>query len=434
MNGLAKKYFSKADKIVFLQKGDYLFRKGEQNNHLYLLQSGRMKGFDPQDQGVFFEAESGDFIGLHSFFSLVSTTRMSVVALEDSVLPYISKSDFSHDDADELNADFMPAVIFMMIKRQEQAHQASLRHQKILEDMQEVERLASLGQLSAGVAHELNNAITVISRGSDYIIKQVLDQLKCNAFETEMINAGLSQGRYVSSAEARKVARDLKKLHPSFSDAKLRDYARTGMGERLASQPLETAQRAFNLWNLGASLHDLQLAVQQSEHVINSMRSLASTNVIRQAGCDINGSIRHAVSLLSNPLKKVSLELQLGDIPPVFGNSAELVQIWTNIMKNAADAMSGQTQQASRLSVKTDQHNGRVRVQISDSGPGIPDGIVDEIFKPHVTTKKTGQTFGLGLGLTIVEKIVKRYDGDMNVDSSPQGTTFTVTIPIGANA
>ena len=236
MNGLAKKYFSKADKIVFLQKGDYLFRKGEQNNNLYLLQSGRMKGFDPQDQGEFFEAESGDFIGLHSFFSLVSTTRMSLIALEDSVIPYISKGDFSHEDADELNADFMPAVIFMMLKRQEQAHQASLRHQKILRDMQEVERLASLGQLSAGVAHELNNAITVISRGSDYIIQQVLDQLKCNSFETEMINAGLSQGRYVSSAEARKVARDLKKLHPSFSDAKLRDYARTGMGERLESR------------------------------------------------------------------------------------------------------------------------------------------------------------------------------------------------------
>lgn len=431
MNGLAKKYFSNADKIAFIQKGEYLFRKGEQNNCLYLLQSGKMKGFDPSDQGEFFEADSGDFIGLHSFFSFVSTTRMNVMALEDSVLPYIRKDDFTHEDADQLAADFMPAVVQMLIKRQEQAHQANLRHQKVLKEMKEVERLASLGQLSAGVAHELNNAITVISRGSDFVIQQVMEQLKCNPFETEMIQAGLDKGRFVSSSEARKIARDLKKAHPAFSDAKLRDYARTGMGERLAREKLEVAQRCFNLWNLGASLHDLQVAVRQSEHVINSMRSLAATNVLRQDGCDINGSIKQAVSLLSNPLKSVTLDLQLGDIPAVFGNGAELVQIWTNLIKNAADAMDTVPKKDSRLTVVTDETDGYVRVRIMDSGPGIPQDIIKEIFKPHVTTKKSGQTFGLGLGLPIVQKIVKRYQGELTVDTSPAGTTFTVTIPIG---
>ncbi|MBZ0166746.1 MAG: GHKL domain-containing protein, partial [Candidatus Omnitrophica bacterium] len=297
-------------------------------------------------------------------------------------------------------------------------------------DMQEVERLASLGQLSAGVAHELNNAITVISRGSAHIIEQVLQQLQCNSFETEMINAGLHKGRVVSSAEARKIARELKKDYP-FSDAKLRDYARTGMGELLANEPLEVAQRAFSLWNLGASLHDLQLAVKQSEHVINSMRNLASTNVVRQPGCDINGSLEHALSLLSNPLTSVTLKKEFGSVPPVFGNSAELVQIWTNIVKNAIDAMEGIPKKDAQISIRTEVNDGFVQVTLIDSGPGIPPDIVDEIFKPHVTTKKSGQTFGLGLGLTIVQKIVKRYDGDLSVSSSPAGTTFIVKIPIG---
>lgn len=431
METLIKKYFSNPDKCIRLKKGAFLFHQGEDNNRLYLIKRGSLKGFDPQDQGVYFKAYVDDIIGLNSFFSYISKTLMSVMAIEDSELLYIDRNDTDAQNTAQFTADFMPAVAHMLNKRHVQSHQNSLERQKQLQEIKEVERLASLGQLSAGVAHELNNAITVISRQSEHIINEALQYIKCNELEAKLLNAGLTQGRVISSGQARDMAKRLKK-NSSFSDAKLRDYARTGMGEELAQQKLDVAQRAFGLWNLGASLYDVQLAVKQSEHVINSMKSLSSTHVIRKINCDINQSIKNALALLNNSLKYVELTTELdANLPHIYGETGELVQVWTNIIQNAVDAMKETGSDENHLLVKSEALAKHIVVTIRDSGPGIPEKMINEIFKPHVTTKIQGQTFGLGLGLTIVQKIVNSYSGHIDVTSSDEGTTFAVKIPIG---
>ncbi len=432
MDKIKERYFSDPSKAISLKKDELLLKKGEVNQRLFRIESGNLNGFDPNDKGAHFQVGENDFVGLHSFFTPSSIAQMSVVALQDSVVRYFERDIFSVDDEERKNIvdDFMPIVMQRLVERQRQIQEANRDRRHALKEMKEIDRLTSLGQLSAGVAHELNNAITVIGRGSEQISKDVLEYLRCSPIEEEMLNVGLQKGRVVSSVEARADSKALKKKS-NFTEEELRDYARTGLGEKLIKETGEVARRAFELWNLGATLHDLQIAGKQAEHVVISMRSLASTDAVRQNGCDVNESIQKAIALLANPIKNIDLTLELNEIPTIYGNSGELVQVWTNIIRNALDAMEESSQEEASLLVRTEPAGGKAKITIKDNGSGIPDEMIDEVFKPHVTTKKEGQTFGLGLGLTIVQNIIKQYSGDLSVESSLAGTTFTITIPTG---
>ena len=102
----------------------------------------------------------------------------------------------------------------------------------------------------------------------------------------------------------------------------------------------------------------------------------------------------------------------------------ELNQVWTNLIQNALQAMDNKGQ----LEIAVFQQNGQVVTQITDSGPGIPDEIKDRIFEPFFTTKPVGE--GSGLGLDIVRKIVEKHQGNVEVESRPGRTTFSVRLPI----
>ncbi|MFN8921753.1 MAG: sensor histidine kinase, partial [Sphingobacteriia bacterium] len=141
---------------------------------------------------------------------------------------------------------------------------------------------------------------------------------------------------------------------------------------------------------------------------------------------DLNESLDVVLTLYHNQLKHgiaVETNFQSG-IPRMLGYSDELGQVWTNIIHNAAQAM----QYDGKLTLHTRMDGEIAIVSIADNGPGIPQDVLPRIFEPFFTTKPQGE--GTGLGLDICKKIIEKHSGEVEVETGPSGTTFTVRLPI----
>ena len=134
--------------------------------------------------------------------------------------------------------------------------------------------------------------------------------------------------------------------------------------------------------------------------------------------------IRDTLILLKHKLRGIDTVVDIEpELPAIEASGRDLNQVWTNLIDNAADAMNG----SGTLTIEAARENGAVRVRISDTGPGIDPEVSQRIFDPFFTTKDPGQ--GTGLGLHTVHTIVTRSGGDISVDSSSSGTTFTLSFP-----
>jgi signal transduction histidine kinase len=146
---------------------------------------------------------------------------------------------------------------------------------------------------------------------------------------------------------------------------------------------------------------------------------------------DIVRSLETTLTILNHKLKKgVKVEREYQPMPLLVDSfGSELNQVWTNIIDNAIDAMSGKGE----LRVRTYRDDGCVVVEIRDNGPGIPENVQPHIFEPFFTTKGVGE--GTGLGLDTVQRIVRKHKGSIQVTSKPGDTCFQVWLPVaGAQA
>jgi len=187
-----------------------------------------------------------------------------------------------------------------------------------------------------------------------------------------------------------------------------------------------------NAWKMGTSLHDVLLASRQAAHVVRSMKVLGMPSAERVPNIDINGTLQDALALSKPLLDGVDLVLHLNSLPPICANAGELVQIWINLIKNACESMTAVSEP--KLDIQSRCENKVISVCIQDCGVGIDPEILPHIFQPNVTTKVDGLSFGLGLGLTIVQRLVNRLQGEITVESCPGRTSLCVRIPLEGNA
>ncbi len=304
----------------------------------------------------------------------------------------------------------------------------------------ESEKLATLGQLAAGISHELNNPAAVVSRTTDFLAEDI-----------EALTAGTTGGAVfvdavrtarerepVSTRVQRQLRNDLAAAIGDMSLARrlvrIGITTKEGYEERFGDSPDPAAQldRMELFHRIGTSLRNVDAAADRIVRLVGSVRSYARGNQEIVEEFDVRTGIEETLLLLGHDLSHVKVEtVYTEDLPTISGYPGDLNQVWTNLITNAIQAMDEDNAQLSIQVGVTEA--GEVRVSVTDVGHGIPPEDLERVFEPAFTTKAGRVEFGLGLGLQIVKDIVVRHNGSISVVSEPGMTCFTVVLPATSN-
>lgn len=266
-----------------------------------------------------------------------------------------------------------------------------LKKQKI--QLLHQEKLASIGQLSAGVAHEINNPAGYVKSNLSSLSRYIESLfLYIEGIESIL----MSSPEHLRNVDTLKEKYDIKYIMEGLQE--LVKDSKEGM-ERVAS-------------------------------IVKSLKDFARPDTEENQLYSINTCIQKTLKLVNNELKyKADVITQYGKLPDIMGQSGNMGQVFLNLLVNAAQSIS----KRGKIIITT-VHTGKyVNIIIADTGSGIPEDILDRIFDPFFTTKKIGE--GTGLGLSIVHSIVKKQGGEITIRSHlGEGTEFEVSLPITAGS
>ncbi|MFY0598708.1 MAG: hypothetical protein JXR03_03480 [Cyclobacteriaceae bacterium] len=433
-------YFSKPEKTIRLKKGEILIDYHKHNSKLFLVLEGKFFGFleDKKFEDYpIFEASKNKFIGVYSYFSRENLSYSRVVAEEDAVVAYYDKALLDHDskELERLMPFLMSVVVNELYARQHFARKMAEEKQQDVNKLMKAEKMATLGQMAAGLAHELNNSIGVINSNLTSLIGFITENLKKNKDKTiDFFLNGLDNGNGISTLEARNRKSQLEKKFKKLDQVQVKRLSKTNIDTDELIDYLEEdfskIEEVLEQWKLGRMLHDTMVAARHSGHVVKSVKQLGVSQHLWSKHVDVNESIREALIITQNLTKRVKTNINLQELPPIQACLGGLTQVWINLIKNAIESMIHGKSESPQLQITSQTIDGFIQVEVSDNGPGIPEEILFKIFEPSFTTKVDGLSFGLGLGLSIVQKIITEHDSTIEVESQFRKTVFVIKIPL----
>ena len=321
---------------------------------------------------------------------------------------------------------------------------------------QQRDRLAGLGKLSAGLAHELNNPASAAKRAAAQL-REALHRIKDASHELGRRELTPTQRTEIEKLELSFTQRDEIPPDPltvsdleEQIDSLLRSHGQNDLWELAA----ELAQRGIKpsaldslfenldagtaraaLVRIAASveiatlLQEIESSTSRISDLVGAVKEYTYMDQSPVQNVDVVKSLETTLIILNHKLKRgITVQRNYQAVPFLVNSfGSELNQVWTNLIDNAIDAMDGKGE----LRIRTFRQQDCVVVEIGDNGPGIPAEIKSHIFEPFFTTKGVGE--GTGLGLDTVQRIVKQHRGNIQVDSKPADTRFQVWLPL-ANA
>jgi len=425
-----------------LRAGEILIKQGEMGDSAYVVISGE---FEIQKQAgqslIKIDVRNpGDVVGEMALLSQ-APRNATVIAKTDGETLCIPKEAFEKLLSSSTTASL--AVLHWVMARLTQNE--SLLHQQ--------EKMAALGTMSAGLAHELNNPAAAAQRSAAELNKALLKlqvlthQIEATAFkenQTDWLDDFMreSSRRFASPVKLEALERiELVDQLQAWLEANGVESAwdlapaMVTFGWKIEELEKLRGSAFFNLsiqWlgigclTLGL-LSEVRQATERLSQIVQAMKSYTYLDQARLLEVDVHEGLENTLVILQHKLKQgVTIKREYSpNLPRIEAYASELNQVWTNIIDNAVDAMNGKGEIVLRTYVE-DKH---VIVEIADNGPGIPENIRSRIFEPFFTTKSPGK--GTGLGLHISHDIVaNRHRGQLLVESKPGATKFKVVLPV----
>lgn len=449
LNGLPTsdlQWLVEKSEYVSFEEGEEMFTPGMEAEYMFLILTGAYKIQMPQ---------GGEFrdLGIEdapTISGLLPFSRMKEIKAHGTVVAHLTGLRLHKDN-------FVEMVNFSYALVQRLVGAMSNRIRDFTQNRLQSEKLMSLGKLSAGLAHELNNPASAIVRSVEELyarlhnspedFKEVIT-MKITSEETDQINEiifpkinqlGDFEDLSLMEQESRKddlidwledhhvqQAEDLADTFVEFSvtEEDLEQIADI-LDPQALGPVLRWAQRVFSTEKIVAEIKE---AANRIAELVSSVKSY--THMDQSSSMEarnIHEGLKSTLMMLKHKLKQkqITLEKELNlDLPPVEIFPGEINQVWTNIIDNALDAMPAK----GRLHLKTYQRYNNVIVEITDNGHGIPEEVINHIFDPFFTTKGVGE--GTGLGLEVSHRIIEKHRGTIDVSSQPGKTTFSVCLPI----
>jgi len=315
------------------------------------------------------------------------------------------------------------------------------------------EKMAALGQLVAGVAHEINTPLGAINssvRNIDNFWKNNLEQLPEFFQELSperqldffaLLQKSRQQEMMLSTREQRQIKKDLIEQVKSYGVENEAEIANMLVNLGVYEEPerflplfseldsQDILRTAYQFGSVQTSIRTIITAVERAAKVVFALKTYARYD---QTGEKVEANIIEGIETiltLYHSQTKLGVEVIRNfdrSMPTFRCYPDELNQVWTNLIHNALQAMDN----TGTLTIDVMQQDNRASVKITDTGKGISPEIMPKIFQPFFTTKSSGE--GSGLGLDIVKKIIEKHQGQIEVESVPGKTTFTVFLPINS--
>ena len=434
-------WFLSQSQEEILKPGDTYIRQGDPAETMFVILEGEFQVRGEINGETFaFPVKPGDVTGVLPF-SRMKKTPVTGRAVSDGRLLRFPSAQFPQ------LVQKMPELATRLVGLMSDRIRETTRIE------QQRDRLASLGKLSAGLAHELNNPASAAKRATSQL-RDILKKIKSASLELgrrdltslqkaeiERMEASFTQPEVVppdaltisdledqiDSLLRSHGQNDLWMLAAALARRNIKPEALESL---FASLEADTARAA--LVRIAASvevatlLHEIESSTSRISDLVGAIKEYTYMDQAAIQNVDVVKSLETTLTILNHKLKQgVAVQRDYQRVPLLVNSfGSELNQVWTNIIDNAIDAMSGQGE----LRVRTYREDACVVVEIGDNGPGISAEVQPHIFEPFFTTKRVGE--GTGLGLDTVQRIVKKHRGTIQVSSKPGDTRFRVWLPL----
>jgi len=442
-------------------EGEILFSEGQRARHLYILLRGCVKLYKTED-GVpvqVTDIEPGGIFGVMSFFSNRLTLTQAVVEKPSRIfrlnrheveLILSDDSSLSVMGRQMLTANLMDRyaqVVDLNVRMNTINHELDQEHTRLMEAMQELksahnrlvhqEKMATLGQLVAGVAHEINNPAAALENAVTYMT-ELLPSLfsEEQKGKTELgrmfFGWGLDSAK-IQTAKNRDLERSLKAEFADLKSSEIRklvllsDEAIAQCRKLYRKGKISELRTGLNYMEAGMQLRLIRITSGRIAGLVQSLKRYSRQGSSQVESINMFEGLSDSLHVLGNRLKGMELDMQVDpELPPVKADPAELNQVWTNIIVNACDILND----TGKIYIRSEISARYVTIRIGDNGPGVPLDLREKIFKPSFTTRNSSGNYGLGLGLSISRELVMKHGGTLEVgESTLGGAEFAVTLP-----